>query len=308
MRDDGRRAGGSVSRLLRRSDLSGPVAAAVAATLALTWTLPFAAAVVLLAPWAPVRWAAGGLVALWLAGAGMISAVVLGAWSALLGVVLACGGIALLGQGAGPALAGGVLLALGAGVVAGGAVRFRMDRRERARRERLAALPDWERDELGGAAALYDPAARREAGAPAFAPEGSGPAAGMLAAVCRPLPGAEVLPGARLPWLVDVPGAAVAVHGTRAALLLPPGPAEVPPVPELPAGASLAVFVLDDGTSPVDPAAGVSAPGAGRVRPVTPHDPGELAAFLLDGAPADGDALHGVAADVHVRLRRALAG
>lgn len=297
-----------LARLLRGSDLPRPVAATAAGTVALTWVLPFAVVLALLLPAAPVRWAAGAVVALWLAGAGMVSALVLGTWSALAGVILACGGIALLGQGTGPALVGGVLLALGLGAVAGGAVRYRMDRREEDRRRRLDALPDWARDELGADASRYDPATRREAPAPAVAPEGSGPAAGMLAAVCRPLPGAEILPGARLPWLDGVPGAAVAVHGTRAALLLPAGPAELPTPPRVPAGATLAAFVLDDGAGVADPVSAVEARGWGRVTSVTPHDPGELAAFLLDGAPADGDALTGVAADVHLRLRAALSG
>lgn len=302
-----RRPDNALVALLRNSDLPGPVAAAVSVTVALVWVVPFAG-VALFLPWAPVRIIGLVVVAIALAGAGLVTALVAGVWLGLAGVALVAGGIALAGQPAPLPMVAVILAALGAGSIAGAAARHSWDRASRARQRRLDHLPDWARDELGDTAAGYDPATVRDDTA-LHPPAGSGACAGLLDAVCRPLPGADVPDPAHLRFLHAAPGAAAAIHGTRLAVLVVPAGDEsvIPAPPPLPAGARVGLFVLDDASAVQDPRALIDAhPAWGPMTAVTPADPADLAAFLLGGAPADGDARHGIAADVHARIRAAL--
>lgn len=257
------------------------------------------------------------------AGLGLVTVLAAGAGWALAGVAAVAAGIALATV---LPLAAAVLAGLGAGMIAGGAVRHRWRRRDAAREARLAALPDWTRDELGAAAADLDPGYRRDPAAAPAAAAAADPATALLAAVCRPLPGAEAR--------AEAPGsrgrAAVAVHGSRVAVLLRPepvgpapaaaegaageGPAGPPPLcldwlDRLPRGARVALFLLDEGGAAAPRPAELAGPAARAPAPVpvTAAAAQPLAAHLLAGAPAGSDALHGRAADLHDRIRAALA-
>ena len=180
-----------------------------------------------------------------------------------------------------------------AGVALGMAARARLEAKNRSEKARIDALPLWERDELGAAAAELRPAYRREPRPqPVAEPHVT---AKIVAAVTAPLPGATVIVSTNSARPV------LAVYGSRVAIVYGPGagvgvaPADTSELVEtivehsLPQGARYQVFELEEG---------LAEPAAGRVS-FTLAQPHELAAFLGGGAPANGDALFGRAAHLH---------
>ncbi|WP_295625022.1 hypothetical protein [uncultured Corynebacterium sp.] len=287
----------STTALLARSDAprSVVVAAAVAREFATVAVVAVVVAVVaVLMGWAPVAWAGVVVAAAWVACCGVVAAVTMGPWS-----LAAAAAVGALGawastrdSGAVALLVGLPLLALAVGMVAGVVARLAWDRRQANRDRRLAALPDWERDELGVVADGLDPAFRRSP-APDVVGSRSDPAVRLARAVCRPLPGATVLAGEPT---IAVNGSRVAVvaRGERMDRM-----ADAPPLPPLPAGVTARVFVLREGTE----LGSLGPDGPIELVATEPHD---LAAHLAAGTPPDGDALHGVAADLHARVLAAL--
>ncbi|MBV7295051.1 hypothetical protein KRX51_03850 [Corynebacterium sp. TAE3-ERU12] len=172
-----------------------------------------------------------------------------------------------------------------AGAVAGAIARVQYNAAERRRQHRLAALPNWAADELGDARRELDPTYIRQ-GDQLVIGSHSDAAVTCLSAICRALPGATVVAG--------VP--AIAVHGSRVAVLVCPG-TDPQPVPQLPDGAHIKVFLLDTGV--------VELP-ATDATVVTPEGCQPLVAHLIAGAPPNGDALHGLAAHLHDRITWAL--
>ncbi|MFC3848681.1 hypothetical protein ACFORJ_00660 [Corynebacterium hansenii] len=317
-----------------RSDLPRAAKGAIAASQALGGAALIAlvlGVVAVVVGWPLLAWTAMLVVLAWCLSWGVFAGVASGAWAlaaaAAVGVPAVwaiVSGLSAPGPAGLPVLVGVPLAGLAAGLVGGAAVRVSWDRRQAERERRLAALPDWARDELGAAADDLDPEFRRDPG-PAVVGSHSDPAVRLLAAVCRPLPGATVLAGEP----------AVAVNGSRVAVVAW-GPRldradQAPPLPRLPEGATARVFVLREGTELGDgtelggatelgdgPAPAPSAaPGetgrtgeggtAGAVE-IIATEPQELAAHLGAGTPPDGDARHGIAADLHARVLRALDG
>lgn len=315
-------AGGSSSAdLLARSDLPRAAKAAIAVSRALGRVALVALVVAVVAVamgWAPVAWAAVIVLLAWCVSWGIFAGVAAGKW-ALVGAAaaaaqgtwaVAAGSSAQGGAGA-LVMIGVPVLGLAVGMVGGAAVRGSWDRRQAERERRLAALPDWARDELGAAADGLDPNATRPPG-PAVIGSHSDPAVRLLAAVCRPLPGSTVLAGEP----------AIAVNGSRVAVVAW-GPrldraVQAPPLPPLPPGVGARVFVVREGTelaSSLDdapPSTASTAPGGSAVlagaTEIVATEPQELAAHLGAGTPPDGDACHGIAADLHARVLDALDG
>ncbi|OFU52124.1 hypothetical protein [Corynebacterium sp. HMSC11E11] len=315
-------AGGlSSADLLARSDLPRAAKAAIAVSRALGRVALVALVVAVVAVamgWAPVAWAAVIVLLAWCVSWGIFAGVAAGKW-ALIGAVAAAAqgtwavaaGSSAQGEVGALVMIGVPVLGLAVGMVGGAAVRGSWDRRQTERERRLAALPDWARDELGAAADGLDPNATRPPG-PAVIGSHSDPAVRLLAAVCRPLPGSTVLAGEP----------AIAVNGSRVAVVAW-GPrldraVQAPPLPPLPAGVGARVFVVREGTelaSSLDdaPASTPSAAPAGSAvlsgaTEIVATEPQELAAHLGAGTPPDGDACHGIAADLHARVLDALDG
>lgn len=313
--------GSITSTLLARSDLPRAAKGAIAASQALARPALVALVVGVIAAflgWPLVAWTAVIVLLAWGVSWGVFAGVAAGKWALLGALAVGVPGAWAMWSGlSGPGAAGAsvmlglLLVGLAAGLVGGVAVRASWDRRQADRERRLAALPDWARDELGRVADRLDPSFRRTPG-PAVVGAHSDPAVRLLAAVCRPLPGATVLAGEP----------AIAVNGSRVAVVAW-GPRldradEAPPLPPLPAGATARVFVLREGTEladelgPLDDGPAPAAPGAvddsGAVVEIVATEPQELAAHLGAGTPPDGDALHGIAADLHARVLAALDG
>lgn len=301
-------SGTSVSALLARSDLPGAAKFALAGATALAIPAVIAVVIALVGLWLEwplLQWVAVAVLFAWFSCTAVAGGVVTGARS-WVGVVAAAvaGGWAWL---SGAPFFGASLLVIAGGLVVGAFIRWRWDRGQERREARLAALPDWARDELGDVGKHLDPQFGRKPGPPVVG-DFEGPAVRLLAAVCRPLHGSTVLAG----------GPAVAVNGSRVAVLLTGGELadadSVPPLPRLPAGARARVFVLREGTELSDggphgdPASRAASPvmGEGGVTEVVASEPQELAAFLGGGTPPDGDATDGIAADLHSRVLRAL--
>lgn len=309
------------SDLLARSDLPRAAKGAIAASQALGGAALVALVVGVVAAflgWALLAWTAVIVLLAWCLSWGVFAGVAAGKW-ALLGAVVAgaqaawavAAGLSRPGEAGGLVMLGVPLLGLAVGLVGGVAVRASWDRRQADRERRLAALPDWARDELGPVADRLDPHFTRHPG-PAVVGSHSDPAVRLLAAVCRPLPGSTVLAGEP----------AIAVNGSRVAVVAW-GPRmdradQAPPLPPLPEGATARVFVLregtelapslDDGPAPASSAApGTTAGHAGAIE-IIATEPQELAAHLGAGTPPDGDACHGIAADLHARVLDALDG
>ena len=288
--------------LLSRSDLPRAAKGAIAASQALGPAALIALVIGVAAAflgWPLVAWTAVIVLLAWAVSWGVFAGVAAGKW-ALLGALAAAaqGAWAVTAGVSGEQAAGGLvmlgvpLLGLAAGLVGGVAVRASWDRRQAERERRLAALPDWARDELGPVARRLDPGFRRAAG-PAVVGSHSDPAVRLLAAVCRPLPGSTVLAGEP----------AIAVNGSRVAVVAW-GPRlaradAAPPLPQLPDGATARVFVLREGTE--------LEAGSGATE-IIATEPQELAAHLGAGTPPDGDACHGIAAHLHARVLAALDG
>lgn len=171
---------------------------------------------------APLIWAAATIAAAWLVGVGVLTAVALGAWVGVFGIMVA--GLAVW-VGGPTAL---VLAGLGVGLVAGAVVKLLLVRSAREREARIDALPEWNRDELGEVADLLSEDFER-AGMSAVIGSRRDPAVELLEAVCRPLDGATVL--AQDP--------AIAVYGSRVAVI---GEGDLP---ELPRGAKVRRFDPD---------------------------------------------------------------
>lgn len=310
---DGRRAPArGTPALLSRSDLPPAAKVAVAATSSLLPVVVVAVIVAVAASWLGwpmLEWAAIAVALAWFVCAGVAGGVTTGARGAAGGLAAGVSGAWALA--AGVRLLGLSLLFIGGGLLVGAAIRWFWDRRQRDRERRLAALPDWSRDELGDVAAHLDPSYGRKPGPPVVG-EYADSAVRLLAAVCRPLHGSTVLAGRP----------AVAVNGSRVAVLVPAAAAggDLPPLPRLPRGATARVFVLREGTE-LDDRAIAEIPGAGAevtgeeelsdepaVTYLVASEPHELAAHLAAGTPPDGDATTGIAADLHSRVLRALGG
>ncbi|MFD5867447.1 hypothetical protein ACFWGD_02375 [Corynebacterium sp. NPDC060344] len=299
--------------LLARSDLPRAAKGAIAAAQALgpaALVALVAGIVAVFLGWPLVAWTAVIVMLAWCVCWGVFAGVAAGKWALLAAIASAAPGAWALAAGLTgttapglPAMIGALLLGLAAGLVGGVAVRASWDRRQADRDRRLAALPDWARDELGDAADRLDPDFRRDPG-PAIASNHSDPAVRLLAAVCRPLPGSTILAGEP----------AVAVNGSRVAVVAW-GPRldradAAPPLPPLPEGATARVFVLREGTEleslDDDPAREFGGDTEGI--DIIATEPQELAAHLGAGTPPDGDACHGIAADLHARVLDALDG
>lgn len=295
--------GGSASAgLLARSDLPRAAKGAIAASQALGPAALIALVVGVAAAilgWPLVAWTAVIVLLAWAVSWGVFAGVAAGKWALLGALAAGVPGAWVMWSGlSGPGAAGAsvmlglLLIGLAAGLVGGVAVRASWDRRQADLERRLAGLPDWARDELGPVADRLAPSFRRAPG-PAVVGAHSDPAVRLLAAVCRPLPGATVLAGEP----------AIAVNGSRVAVVAW-GPRldradEAPPLPPLPAGATARVFVLREGTE--------LEAGSGATE-IIATEPQELAAHLGAGTPPDGDACHGIAADLHARVLAALDG
>ncbi|MEJ5919432.1 MULTISPECIES: hypothetical protein [unclassified Corynebacterium] len=204
-----------------------------------------------------------------------------------------------------------LLMLAGALALASGMIyRMLWQRKLQLRDDRINALPNWERDELGERLAAQLDASFTRRPQPAFDVTGEvdpsevrGAEARLLLALCRPLPGATVIE--RLPYRDDEVSisagdgggyASVALYGSRVAVVHTQWPAGVVvDKQELPAGVTVREFLLRSGDELDD--APEDAPTI-----VTPTEPHELAMFVAGGAPANGDALHGKAADLHDRV------
>lgn len=211
----------------------------------------------------------------------------------VVGVLVAVGGAVVVTRGWLIVSALSIAVGLAGGMIA----RLLLEHRSRVQRDRLAALPLWERDELGETAATLRPAYRRNVDPTDVSlPHVT---AKIVAAVCRPLPGSTVIVSTN--ELRPV----IAVYGSRVAVVYGPGAGSVTPressvseAPEniiaqsLPEGAKYRVFEVDGG---------LDAPSTGRIA-VSVTEPHELAAFLGGGAPANGDAIVGRAAHIHQRV------
>lgn len=332
-------SGPAISSLLARSDLPGAAKFAVAGATTLAIPAIIAVVVALVGAWLEwplLQWTAIAVLLAWFLCASVAGGVIAGPRSFV--GAFAAGVVGVWAWLSGAPFFGGSLLVIAAGLAVGAFVRWQWDRTQERREARLAALPNWERDELGDVADRLDPEFGRKPGPPIIG-DYAGPAVRLLAAVCRPLHGSTVLAGSP----------AVAVNGSRVAVLLTgvelADAGSVPPLPRLPAGARARVFVLREGTeldaAVLSDAATSGAPepsgdrepsgapepsddpatrgdraelpalrgtGRGGVTEVVASEPQELAAYLGAGTPPDGDATDGIAADLHSRVLRALDG
>lgn len=185
------------------------------------------------------------------------------------------------------------------GLLLGIAVRLVFDAKQRRRQARLDALPTWEVTELGEVAKdLREGYIRPEETKPVVLKSATAKIAG---AVARPLRGSTVIESSNTSRPVIV------VYGSRVALVYGPGAGVVTAAADdesreaessnlaevvatsLPDGARSEVFEISEGLEPSEP---------GRIA-ITSAEPHELALFLGQGAPANKDALVGMAAHIH---------